>query len=52
MLYGEEAIKSAKLEAWDNPYPDRDYTIEITFPLLNVDINHARGFCIKPKLAI
>lgn len=32
MLYGEKAIKEAKLEAWDNPYPDRDYTIEISFP--------------------
>lgn len=32
MLYGEEAIKEAKLEAWDNPYPQRDYTIEISFP--------------------
>jgi len=30
--YGEEAIKSAKLEAWDNPYPERDYNIEISFP--------------------
>jgi len=32
MLYGEKAIKEAKLEAWDNPYPDRDYKIEISFP--------------------
>lgn len=32
MLYGEKAIKEAKLEAWDNPYPDRDYRIEISFP--------------------
>jgi|SRR3989338_3791210 len=30
--YGEKAIVSAKLEAWDNPYPDRDYKIEISFP--------------------
>lgn len=32
MLYGEKAIQEAKLEAWDNPYPDRDYVIEISFP--------------------
>lgn len=32
MLYGEKAIKEAKLEAWDNPYPDRNYRIEISFP--------------------
>lgn len=32
MLYGEKSIQEAKLEAWDNPYPDRDYVIEISFP--------------------
>ena len=32
MKYGEEAIKKAKLERWDNPYPDRDYKIEVSFP--------------------
>lgn len=32
MLYGEKSIQEAKLEAWENPYPDRDYTIEISFP--------------------
>jgi 7-cyano-7-deazaguanine reductase len=32
MKYGEKAIKQATLEIWDNPYPDRDYTIEISFP--------------------
>lgn len=32
MLYGEKAISEAKLEAWDNPYPERDYRIEISFP--------------------
>ncbi len=32
MLYGEKAIKEAELESWDNPYPDRDYRIEISFP--------------------
>jgi len=32
LKYGEKAISKAKLEKWDNPYPDRDYTIEINFP--------------------
>ncbi len=32
LKYGEQAIAEAKLEAWPNPYPDRNYTIEITFP--------------------
>ncbi len=32
MKYGEEAIKEAELERWDNPSPERDYRIEITFP--------------------
>ncbi|HHD11881.1 MAG TPA: NADPH-dependent 7-cyano-7-deazaguanine reductase QueF, partial [Deltaproteobacteria bacterium] len=27
MKYGEKAIKEATLEPWDNPFPDRDYTI-------------------------
>lgn len=31
MLYGEEAIKKAELERWDNPYQDRDYVIDISF---------------------
>jgi 7-cyano-7-deazaguanine reductase len=30
--YGERAIKRAKLDAWDNPYPDRDYEIDVSFP--------------------
>ncbi|MGQ9618998.1 MAG: preQ(1) synthase [Candidatus Aminicenantia bacterium] len=30
--YGEEEIEKAKLEVWENPSPERDYTIEITFP--------------------
>jgi 7-cyano-7-deazaguanine reductase len=30
--YGEEAIEKAVLEVWENPFPERDYTIEITFP--------------------
>jgi 7-cyano-7-deazaguanine reductase len=30
--YGEIAIEKAELEAWENPSPERDYLIEITFP--------------------
>ncbi|MBI5493260.1 MAG: NADPH-dependent 7-cyano-7-deazaguanine reductase QueF [Deltaproteobacteria bacterium] len=30
--YGDKAIAKAKLIPWDNPNPERDYTIEITFP--------------------
>ena len=30
--YGTTAVRQAKLEVWDNPNPDRDYTIEITYP--------------------
>ena len=30
--YGAAAIDEAKLEPWDNPSQDRDYTIEISFP--------------------
>jgi 7-cyano-7-deazaguanine reductase len=32
MLYGEKKIKEAALEIWDNPNPERDYDIDITFP--------------------
>ncbi len=32
MKYGEKEIKEARLEPWPNPSPERDYTIEITFP--------------------
>ena len=32
MKYGEKAIEEAKLEAWPNPSPERDYEIAITFP--------------------
>ncbi|MBI4993925.1 NADPH-dependent 7-cyano-7-deazaguanine reductase QueF [Candidatus Wolfebacteria bacterium] len=32
MKYGQKEIKSSKLEIWDNPFPDRNYTIEITYP--------------------
>lgn len=30
--YGAKAIAAAKLEVWENPSPERDYAIEITFP--------------------
>jgi 7-cyano-7-deazaguanine reductase len=30
--YGEKAVSGARLEKWPNPSPDRDYTIEISFP--------------------
>lgn len=32
LKYGEKAIAEARLEAWPNPYSERNYTIEITFP--------------------
>ncbi len=32
MKYGEKAIFEAKLEVWDNPSPERDYEINISFP--------------------
>jgi len=32
MKHGEKAIKKAKLEIWNNPTPDRDYTIDISYP--------------------
>ncbi len=32
MRYGEKAIKKVKLEIWDNPNPERDYEISISFP--------------------
>jgi 7-cyano-7-deazaguanine reductase len=30
--YGQKAIKKAKLQTWDNPNPERDYEIAISFP--------------------
>ncbi len=30
--YGEIAIEEAKLEKWENPAHERDYTIDISFP--------------------
>jgi 7-cyano-7-deazaguanine reductase len=32
MKYGTRAIKQASLELWPNPSPDRDYTIDISYP--------------------
>ncbi|VAX28890.1 NADPH-dependent 7-cyano-7-deazaguanine reductase [hydrothermal vent metagenome] len=31
MKYGEREIEGKKLEAWDNPFPERDYEVSITF---------------------
>lgn len=31
MKYGKKAISKAKLQRWPNPYPDRDYTVNIDF---------------------
>jgi 7-cyano-7-deazaguanine reductase len=32
MRYGAKAINTAKLEVWENPYPGRDYVIDISYP--------------------
>ncbi len=32
LKYGEKEILEAKLEPWPNPYPERNYKIDITFP--------------------
>lgn len=32
LKYGEREILKAELEPWENPYKDRNYTINITFP--------------------
>ncbi len=32
MRYGEKAVKEASLEVWENPSPDRDYTVELSYP--------------------
>lgn len=32
LRYGERAIQETRLEPWDNPFPDRDYWIDISFP--------------------
>ena len=32
LKYGEKEIKEAKLEKWPNPNPEKNYTINITFP--------------------
>ena len=38
--YGKKAITRAKLEKWENPYPGRDYTI---------DISSAEFTCLCPR---
>ncbi len=30
--YGADAVKNARLVSWENQFPERDYSIEITFP--------------------
>ncbi|NOZ68982.1 MAG: preQ(1) synthase, partial [Deferribacteres bacterium] len=30
--YGQKSISEAVLEKWDNPHPERDYTVDISFP--------------------
>jgi 7-cyano-7-deazaguanine reductase len=30
--YGTKAVQKAKLIPWENPNPERDYTIEISYP--------------------
>jgi 7-cyano-7-deazaguanine reductase len=30
--YGKSTISKARLEKWTNPCPERDYTVEISFP--------------------
>ncbi|ACO04353.1 MAG TPA: NADPH-dependent 7-cyano-7-deazaguanine reductase QueF [Persephonella sp.] len=32
LKYGEKEIQEAKLEVWPNPNPEKNYTINITFP--------------------
>jgi len=32
LKYGEKEITEAKLEFWPNANPEKDYTVEITFP--------------------
>ncbi len=31
MKYGEREIEGIELETWDNPFPERDYEVSITF---------------------
>jgi 7-cyano-7-deazaguanine reductase len=30
--YGTKAVEKAKLIPWENPCPERDYTIEVSYP--------------------
>ena len=32
MKYGEKAIKKIRLEIWENPHPEHDYEVNISFP--------------------
>lgn len=33
--YGEKAVEESRLEVWDNPSPEKDYSVEISFPEFN-----------------
>jgi 7-cyano-7-deazaguanine reductase len=32
LRYGQKAVRAAKLELWDNPSPERDYEVNVSFP--------------------
>jgi 7-cyano-7-deazaguanine reductase len=32
LKYGEKSINKTKLEIWENPHPERDYEVSISFP--------------------
>ncbi|MBN2468659.1 MAG: NADPH-dependent 7-cyano-7-deazaguanine reductase QueF [Deltaproteobacteria bacterium] len=32
LKYGERAIAEARLECWPNPFEQRNYTVDVTFP--------------------
>ena len=40
MRYGEKAIKTAGLELWDNPCPEKDYEINVDDQLALMKINN------------
>jgi 7-cyano-7-deazaguanine reductase len=32
LRYGQKAIRGGRLELWDNPSPERDYEVNVSFP--------------------
>ncbi|HEW81014.1 MAG TPA: NADPH-dependent 7-cyano-7-deazaguanine reductase QueF [Nitrospirae bacterium] len=38
--YGQKAVEEAKLERWENPHPERDY---------NIDISYSEFTCLCPR---